>query len=94
MKEVDLDEEFNKCCENYIFDDEWEEYTAKHFFELGLKAQKGEQVMKANTPIDFFSVYSEEEVAEIDKRIERSQKEYDAKLRDKMMKAKDFPMTD
>ena len=55
---------------------------------------KGEQGMKANTPIDFFSVYSEEEVAEIDKRIEMKQKEYDAKLRDKMMKAKDFPMTD
>ena len=43
VKEVDLDEEFNKCCENYIFDDEWEEYTAKHFFKLGIKAtQKGE----------------------------------------------------
>ena len=50
--------------------------------------------MKANTPIDFFSVYSEEEVAEIDKRIEMKQKEYDAKLRDRMMKAKNFPMTD
>ena len=50
--------------------------------------------MKANEAVDYFSVYSMEEVAEIDKRIEKKQKEYDAKLRDKMMKAKDFPMTD
>lgn len=50
--------------------------------------------MKANETIDFFSVHSREEVAEIDKRIEKSQKEYDVKLKDKMMKAKDFPMTD
>lgn len=42
MKEVDLEKEFDKCCENYIFDDESEVYTAKHFFELGLKSQKGE----------------------------------------------------
>ena len=49
--------------------------------------------MKANEAVDFFSVYSREEVAEIDKRIEKKQKEYDAKLRDKMMKTKDFPMT-
>lgn len=50
--------------------------------------------MKANKSVDFFSVHGREEVAEIDKRIERKQKEYDAKLRDRMMKAKDFPMTD
>lgn len=50
--------------------------------------------MKANESVDFFSVHGREEVAEIDKRIERKQKEYDAKLRDRMMKAKDFPMTD
>ena len=49
--------------------------------------------MKANESVDFFSVYSREEVAEIDKHIVRKQREYDAKLRDKMMKAKDFPMT-
>ena len=41
VKEVDLEKEFDKCCENYIFDDECEVYTAKHFFELGFKAQKG-----------------------------------------------------
>ena len=41
VKEVDLEKEFDKCCENYIFDDECEIYTAKHFFDLGLKA-KGE----------------------------------------------------
>ena len=50
--------------------------------------------MKANESVDFFSVYSREDVLEIDKRIEKKQKEYDAKLRDIMMKAKDFPMTD
>jgi hypothetical protein len=37
----DLDKEFDKCCENYIFDDECEVYTARKFFELGFKA-KGE----------------------------------------------------
>ena len=43
VKEVDLDEEFDKCCENYMFDDECEVYTAKKFFELGIKvAHKGE----------------------------------------------------
>lgn len=50
--------------------------------------------MKATEAVDFFSVHSREEIAEIDKRIEMKQKEYDAKLRDRMMKAKDFPMTD
>ena len=42
VKEVDLEKEFDKCCENYIFDDECEVYTAKHFFKLGFKAGKGE----------------------------------------------------
>ena len=42
VKEVDWEKEFEKCCENYIFDDECEVYRAKHFFKLGLKAQKGE----------------------------------------------------
>ena len=50
--------------------------------------------MKAKKTVDFFSIHSREDVAEIDKRIEKKQKEYDAKLRDKMMKVKDFPMTD
>ena len=50
--------------------------------------------MKTIESVDFFSVYSREKVAEIDKRIEKKQKEYDAKLRDKMMKVKDFPITD
>lgn len=41
VKEVDLGKEFDKCCENYTFDDECEVYTAKHFFELGFnKAQE------------------------------------------------------
>lgn len=42
VKEVDLEKEFDKCCENYIFDDEYDAYIARRFFELGLKAQKGE----------------------------------------------------
>ena len=37
-----LEKEFDKCCENYIFDDECEVYTARKFFELGFKARKGE----------------------------------------------------
>lgn len=40
VKEVDLEKEFDKCCENYIFDDECEVYTAKHFFELGIKVAR------------------------------------------------------
>lgn len=40
VKEVDLEKEFDKCCENYIFDDECDVYIARHFFELGLKAQR------------------------------------------------------
>lgn len=50
--------------------------------------------MNNNKVVDFYSVHSREEVAEIDERIEKQQKECDAKLRDMMMKAKDFPMTD
>ena len=40
VKEVDLEKEFDKCCEDYIFDDEWDVYIAKHFFKLGLKLNK------------------------------------------------------
>ena len=45
VKEVNLNEEFNKYCDNlYLIDLENEPYAelfecAKHFFELGLKAQ-------------------------------------------------------
>lgn len=43
VKEVDLEKEFDKCCENYTFDDEWDVYIARRFFKLGFqKAQKGE----------------------------------------------------
>ena len=54
VKEVDLDEEFDRYCDNlYLIDLENEPYAelfdvAKHFFELGIqvsnKAQKGEKV--------------------------------------------------
>ena len=40
IKEIDLKKEFDKCCENYMFDDECEVYTARHFFELGLNINK------------------------------------------------------
>ena len=50
--------------------------------------------LKDNPAVDFFSIHSKEEVAEIDKRIIAQQKKYDAKLREAMIKAKDFPMTD
>ena len=43
---------------------------------------------------DFNSVFSREQVEEIDKRIEESQRLYNAKLRDAMRKVEDFPMTD
>lgn len=43
---------------------------------------------------DFNSVFSREQIEEIDKRIEESQRLYNAKLRDAMRKVEDFPMTD
>lgn len=39
--QMDIEKEFDKCCENHIFDDDGEVYTARKFFELGFKAQKG-----------------------------------------------------
>lgn len=44
--------------------------------------------------VDFFSVHSREEVEKIDKCIEEKQKKHIAKLRDAMLKIKNFPMTD
>jgi hypothetical protein len=44
--------------------------------------------------VDFYSIHSKEEVAEIDRRILEQQKKYNAKLRDAMIKVEDFPMTD
>ena len=49
VKEVDLDKEFDKYCENlYLIDLENEPYEelfecAKHFFELGLKVNQKEE---------------------------------------------------
>lgn len=48
VKEVDLDNEIDKEIETrwrgeYLFTSKFRE-SAKHFFELGLKAQKGEKV--------------------------------------------------
>lgn len=42
---------------------------------------------------DFNSVFSREQVEEIDKRIEESQRLYNVKLRDVMRKVEDFSMT-
>lgn len=39
---------------------------------------------------DFYSVYSHEQVREIDERIMKAQEEYDARLRQAMATAKDF----
>lgn len=39
---------------------------------------------------DFFSVYSQEKVREIDARILKAQNEYDARMRQAMATAKDF----
>lgn len=41
---------------------------------------------------DFFSVFSHEQVEEIDKRIEKAQKEENARLQKAWDKAKDLPM--
>lgn len=39
---------------------------------------------------DFYSVYSHEQVREIDERIMKAQEEYDARMRQAMANAKDF----
>ena len=39
---------------------------------------------------DFFSVYSQDKVREIDARILKAQNEYDARMRQAMATAKDF----
>ena len=39
---------------------------------------------------DFYSVYSREQVREIDERIMKAQEEYNARLRQAMATAKDF----
>lgn len=39
---------------------------------------------------DFFSVYSQDKVREIDARIQKAQNEYDARMRQAMATAKDF----
>ena len=62
-----------------------------------LKKQGEQKPADKDEPIvvrDFNSVFSREEVKEIDKRIEKLQKLYNAKLRDIMRKVEDFPMTD
>lgn len=53
VKEVDLEEEIERVRKTHFIDSDFETATlegrqitniAKHFFELGLKAQKGEEV--------------------------------------------------
>ena len=43
---------------------------------------------------DFNSVFSREQIEEIDKRIEKQQRLHNAKLKDAMRKVDDFPMTE
>lgn len=42
---------------------------------------------------DFYSVYTHEQVREIDDRIMEAQRKYNARLQNAMRKAKDFVMT-
>lgn len=49
------------------------------------KTEKKEIVVR-----DFYSVYSREEVREIDERIMKAQKEYDGRMRQAIATAKDF----
>ena len=42
---------------------------------------------------DFYSVYTPEQVREIDDRIMEAQRKYNARLQNAMRKAKDFVMT-
>lgn len=66
------------------------------FKKLTWIEKQNEQKPTHKEPIvvrDFNSVFSREQVEEIDKRIEESQRLYNAKLRDAMRKVEDFPMT-
>ena len=106
MAKVDTDKFIALMVEAYYRIQDIDRKNTRTFIDdvleqMGFKVENGEivelkpkTVMKTNESVDFFSVHGREEVAEIDKRIDRKQKEYDAKLRDRMMKAKDFPMTD
>ena len=64
--------------------------------KTALEAVKVDNTNKSKTIVvrDFYSVFTREQVEAIDKRIEESQRLYNAKLRDAMRKAGDFPMTD
>ena len=75
-----------KGCVTCVDGDQW-----AHYKEVEQKpVDKVEQIVSK----DFYSVFSKEQVEEIDKRIEESQRLYNAKLMDAIRKAKDFPMTD
>ena len=55
--------------------------------------QKSTDKVKPIVVRDFNSVFSREQVEEIDRRIEESQRLYNSKLMDAMLKVEDFPMT-
>ena len=67
------------------------------YFNIVTEEKQGEQKsadkVKPIVVRDFNSVFSREQIEEIDKRIEESQRLYNAKLIDAMQKVKDFPMT-
>lgn len=79
--------------ENAIVNEDWDKVYG--YMKKKLEKQ-GEQPADKVEPIivrDFNSAFSREQVEEIDRRIEESQRMYNAKLRDAMLKVKDFPMT-
>lgn len=79
--------------ESYIFDD-GKAYSIELQDGWKLSEQKPADKVEPIVIRDFYSVFSREQVEEIDKRIEESQRLYNAKLRDAIQKVEDFPMTD
>lgn len=79
--------------ESYILDD-GKAYSIELQDGWKLSEQKPADKVEPIVIRDFNSVFSREQVEEIDKRIEESQRLYNAKLRDAIQKVEDFPMTD
>lgn len=55
-------------------------------------AKKNEKKVKIEAR-DFYSVYTREQVREVDERIMKAQREYNARIQKAMREAKDFVMT-
>ena len=81
--------EYSKEEHNNLFEEvKYDNYVEKQ------NEQKPVDKVKPIVVRDFNSVFSREQIEEIDKRIEESQRLYNVKLRDSMQKTEDFPMTD